>query len=562
MNAFEERLRAAGWDDGLLHAEPGTLHDVTTEQMVALQDAIRLERLAEAGTSGVARGAYIAGVPGRDGISHIELVDGRNLLTGGGTWSLRRLAEKAVEDPGQVSALGCLDRLLSFGTPVRVGGPSPFGHGRTDLDADLYNERAGVFVRSRTTDEGHRVLDCHFDVTPEKAAQAFGSWRSERGGKRRDLERLSEQTVEDVFGRSFARIDLDDPADGELTHLLEANVSTPELGWDRWVDVPFALGRAVLEPERAGNLRALKEYAQAVGRAAADCPRGLLVGTKAEERIGRARQAVAGVLAAKEATDVLWGDIETISDSGGWLKEAVIVARAELVRGDSRLVDLDEPGARERLEALVGHECDLKLDEPLKRAIGSEAKARADELGDRMPTTRDEMSYWFRATSDRAYSMTSEEPEGPGWALVLGGCVNGWWSGYLTEEQQDTLLDQRWKNEAFLYLDNADVSSDLDQALDAWAAHAGDEEWLYKACSAAVDTADAMTYGTEFFEEDFEPGGSFYDDRGPALPEADQADGSDHQTQAVGSLEDMLAAESAFSEDADASDDTFDGMCR
>ena len=513
MSEFEDRLRAGGWDDELLHAEPGTLHDVTPGQMSALLEAIRLERLERAGTSGLARGIYLGADPAPGVRAQIKLVDGRDLLFGGSSWNLHRLAEKAALDPGSKSAYGSLDTLLSFGVPSPAHGLSPEGAGRPDLGVDLYNERACVFVSSHTTEGGHRVLDCHFNVTQEKATQAFEAWEAARGGQEVP-ERLPASVVEEAFGLPSARIDLDDPADGELAYLLEANVSAPGIGWERGADAALALGRASREAEREGNLRAIKEYAEAVGRAAADYPKGLLGGTRAEERLGRANRALPGVLSAKEASDVPWGDIEAISDSGEWLREAINVARVEISRGDSRLVDIDQPGVREGLEALVGHECDLRLDEPLKRAIGNEAKARADELGDRMPATRDEMSFWFRATSDRAYGMATEEPEGPGWALVLGGSVNGWWSGYLTEEQQDTLLDQTWKNEAFLYLDNADINLGLDAALDEWAAHAGDADWLYEACSEAVDTADAMTYGTEFFEEDFEPGGSFYDDRG------------------------------------------------
>lgn len=126
--------------------------------------------------------------------------------------------------------------------------------------------------------------------------------------------------------------------------------------------------------------------------------------------------------------------------------------------------------------------------------------------------------------------MASDEPEGPGYSFVLGIPTESWWSVYLTQEQQETLLDSEWKNDAFVYLENATNDNGLEEALDAWAAHAGDAGWLSDACERAVCSDGAVTYGTEFEPEDFEPGGTF------APEEPDAADGAGD----VGSVRDQL----------------------
>ena len=502
MNEFEERLRAAGWDDELLHAEPGTLRYLTTKELRAYLDtpAELPEYRALAEESGVARGIYVGEDPEWDGHEGFKVVDGRRPFEVQSSWELPRLAVRSVAEPENARALMGLDRLLSYGPPEPWDTLPAHFPGAPSLNQDLYNERAGVYVASRLTHEGHQVLDCHFHVTPEKAARAWEISQTEQ----EDPRHLTIATVEEAFGRPCVRIDRDDPADWELLSLLERNLSTPGIGWVEDKDIVATLARAASEPRREGNLRAIKEYAEAVGRAVADYPEGLMYGTVAERRLGPAREAIGRVRTASDARDISWSDIEAISSCGGWLRIAMNEANLELARGDSKLTDLGASGTKERLRAFMGHECDVHLAQPFNWAYLDEAKARADELGDRMPMTRDEMSFWYTATADRVYSAATREPGGEGWSLVLTGGM-----GYLSKESQEAILGG-WRADAFCRLDSAKAQFGLDSALDAWARHPGDPNWI----ADVPGWFDELTYDEEFLPEDFEPGGEFFEDRG------------------------------------------------
>lgn len=500
MDATEQALRDVGFNDRMLNPGPDAVVRVSAEQMRTLTNHRK-------NAGACARGAYIAewdggfskGDPYHSWDKPYVLADLRDGDYKAARWAFPGLAANAVAEPQDARAYKALDDLLAApadGPLVDRDAPSVL----SDLmhDSDFLCPRAGVYVCAHETAEEGTVVDVFSGVSREKLAEAARMVEGEQD----DPRHMTQWTAEQCFGPERARLHIGETADMPALDRLTRVIATPGLGWVPDDDVRSVLSRALRTDAREADRRALVEYAFTVRDAALDMPAAFAHECGLEGSLGDYMRAGERLIAAESAADMSHEDIETVAEGGRWLRLATDTAGRALRDPGLKISDR----FREALDTFALDKRGLELTDGFDAAVSNEARRRADALGSRVPETREEMSIWYKATTDRVWEVASEKPEGPGRHLVIGG------DRYLTEEKQDALLDCDWKRDAFTYLTIAEMGGWLDGAIDAWAKHAGDRDWLTDTSAEATNDLANSPYEPdlceiELGEEDFEDPG-------------------------------------------------------